>query len=54
MKNIILMSMLAFFVVSCSGMTKIKEEKSNGSNLTEVVPSWYLEYPDKKKDKNFI
>jgi len=54
MKNIILMSILAFFVVSCSGMTKIKEEKSNGSNLTEVVPSWYLEYPDKKKDKNFI
>jgi len=54
MKNIILMSVLAFFVVSCSGMTKIKEEKSNGSNLTEVVPSWYLEYPDKKKDKNFI
>ena len=54
MKNIILMSLLALFVVSCSGMTKIKEEKSNGENLTEVVPTWYLEYPNKKKDKNYI
>ena len=46
--------MLSLFAISCSNTTKIKTEKSNGSNLTEVVPDWYLEYPDKKKDKNYI
>ena len=54
MKNILMMLLLALFVVSCSGMTKIDVEESNGDNLTEVVPTWYLEYPNKKKDKNFI
>jgi len=54
MKNIILLLMLSLFAISCSNTTKIKTEKSNGSNLTEVVPDWYLEYPDKKKDKNYI
>jgi len=54
MKNIILILIISLFAVSCSNTTKIKKEKSNGSNLTEVVPDWYLEYPDKKKDKNFI
>ncbi len=54
MKNIILILIISLFAVSCSNTTKIKTEKSNGSNLTEVVPDWYLEYPDKKKDKNYI
>ena len=54
MKNILMMLLLALFVVSCSGMTKIDVEESNGDNLTEVVPTWYLESPNKKKDKNFI
>ena len=54
MKNILLILMLSLFAVSCSQTTKIDVEKDNGLNLTDVVPTWYLEYPDKKKDKNFI
>tara|TARA_Y100001937_G_scaffold119887_1_gene176287 strand:+ start:36 stop:620 length:585 start_codon:yes stop_codon:yes gene_type:complete len=54
MKNILLILMLSLFAASCSQTTKIDVEKDNGLNLTDVVPTWYLEYPDKKKDKNFI
>ena len=54
MKNIILLLLISLFAVSCSQTTKIDVEKDNGLNLTDVVPKWYLEYPDKKKDKNFI
>lgn len=54
MKNLILLLLISLFAVSCSQTTKIDVEKDNGLNLTDVVPTWYLEYPDKKKDKNFI
>jgi hypothetical protein len=54
MKNLILLLLISLFAVSCSQTTKIDVEKDNGLNLTDVVPKWYLEYPDKKKDKNFI
>ena len=54
MKNLILLLLISVFAVSCSQTTKIDVEKDNGLNLTDVVPKWYLEYPDKKKDKNFI
>ena len=53
MKNLILLLLISLFAVSCSQTTKIDVEKDNGLNLTDVVPTWYLEYPDKKKDKNF-
>ena len=54
MKNLILLLLISLFAVSCSQTTKIDVEKDNGLNLTDVVPKLYLEYPDKKKDKNFI
>jgi hypothetical protein len=42
------------FMTACSQTVKVKQEDLGKTGMLDEVPKWFVEHPNKKKDKNFI
>jgi hypothetical protein len=54
MRYSILIVILAMFMTACSQTVKVKQEDLGKTGMLDEVPKWFVEHPNKKKDKNFI
>ena len=41
-------------MTACSQTVKVKQEDIGKTGMLDEVPKWFVEHPNKKKDKNFI
>ena len=46
--------LLMIFMTACSQTVKVKQEDLGKTGMLDEVPKWFVEQPNKKKDKNFI
>jgi hypothetical protein len=42
------------FMTACSQTVKVKQEDLGKTGMLDEVPKWFVEHPNKKKDKYFI
>jgi hypothetical protein len=54
MRYSILIVILAMFMTACSQTVKVKQEDLGKTGMLDEVPKWFVEHPNKKKDKSFI
>ena len=46
--------LIMIFMTACSQTVKVKQEDIGKTGMLDEVPKWFVEQPNKKKDKNFI
>ena len=46
--------LIMIFMTACSQTVKVKQEDLGKTGMLDEVPKWFVEQPNKKKDKNFI
>ena len=46
--------LIMIFMTACSQTVKVKQEDIGKTGMLDEVPKWFVEHPNKKKDKNFI
>ena len=46
--------LIMIFMTACSQTVKVKQEDLGKTGMLDEVPKWFVEHPNKKKDKNFI
>lgn len=54
MRYSIIIVILAMFMTACSQTVKVKQEDLGKTGMLDEVPKWFVEHPNKKKDKYFI
>ena len=54
MRYSIIIVILAMFMTACSQTVKVKQEDLGKTGMLDEVPKWFVEHPNKKKDKSFI
>ena len=46
--------LIMIFMTACSQTVKVKQEDLGKTGMLDEVPKWFVEQPNKNKDKNFI
>ena len=46
--------LIMIFMTACSQTVKVKQEDIGKTGMLDEVPKWFVEHPNKKKDKNLI